>query len=183
MSHHPDEEFESEGVRISDKRRIDPDTFEVREVRQPETPAGEPALAEDAKVAELTEDLQRVTAEYANYRKRVERDRELIREMAVGNVLSDLLPILDDVERAREHGELEGAFRAVGESLEALTGKIGLERFGTAGDPFDPAEYEALTSEPNPEITEPTVVTVLQPGYRFAGRVLRPARVSVAGTD
>lgn len=182
MNQHPDEE-QSEGVRISDKRRIDPDTFEVREVRQPENPAGEPALAEDAKVAELTADLQRVTAEYANYRKRVERDRELIREMAVGNVLSDLLPILDDIERAREHGELEGAFRAVGESLESVAGKIGLEKFGTSGDPFDPAEYEALTSEPNPEITEPTVVTVLQPGYRFAGRVLRPARVSVAGTD
>jgi len=183
VSQHPDEEFESEGVRISDKRRIDPDTFEVREVRQSETPAGAPAPAEDAKVAELTADLQRVTAEYANYRKRRERDRELIREMAVGNVLSDLLPILDDVDRAREHGELEGAFRAVGESLEAVATKIGLESFGTAGDPFDPAEYEALTSEPNPEITEPTVVRVLQPGYRFAGRVLRPARVSVAGTD
>ncbi|MFM8515747.1 MAG: nucleotide exchange factor GrpE [Actinomycetota bacterium] len=134
-------------------------------------------------MAELTADLQRITAEYANYRKRVERDRELIREMAVGNVLSDLLPILDDLDRAREHGELEGAFRAVGESLEAVAAKIGLERFGTAGDPFDPAEYEALTSEPDPEITEPTVVRVLQPGYRFAGRVLRPARVSVAGTD
>lgn len=183
MSQHPDEEFESEGVRISDKRRIDPDTFEVREVRQPEAPAGEPAPAEDAKVAELTADLQRVTAEYANYRKRVERDRELIREMAVGNVLSDLLPILDDVDRAREHGELEGAFRAVGESLEAVATKIGLESFGTAGDPFDPAEHEALTSEPDPGITEPTVVRVLQPGYRFAGRVLRPARVSVAGTE
>jgi molecular chaperone GrpE len=183
VSRHPDEEYESEGVRISDKRRIDPDTFEVREVRQPEAPAGEPAPAGDAKVAELTADLQRITAEYANYRKRVERDRELIREMAVGNVLSDLLPILDDVDRAREHGELEGAFRVVGESLESIATKIGLERFGTAGDPFNPAEYEALTSEPDPEITEPTVARVLQPGYRFAGRVLRPARVSVAGTD
>ncbi len=192
MSENP----EDEGVRVTDKRRIDPETFEVRETHHSGGSA-DPLAAEDAaaavvegdvaeveaKVAELTSDLQRVHAEYANYRKRVERDREVIRDMAIGNVLSDLLPVLDDIKRAREHGELEGAFRAVGEALEGVTTKLGLESYGESGQPFDPMEYEALTTESNPEITEPTVVSVFQPGYRFAGRVLRPARVSVAGTD
>ncbi|MEI7453618.1 MAG: nucleotide exchange factor GrpE [Actinomycetes bacterium] len=185
------EESEDTGVRITDKRRIDPETFEVR---QQET-AGVPEEgfevegfdAEfdevESKVAELTGDLQRVHAEYANYRKRVDRDRELIRETAVGGVLTGLLPILDDIERAREHGELEGAFKSVGETLQATCAKLGLETFGEANEPFDPSMHEALTSESNDAVTEPTVISVYQSGYRYAGRVLRPARVAVAGTD
>ncbi len=182
-------EEEDQGVRITDKRRLDPDTFEVR---QQDAGAPEGADAElvegditgvEAKVAELTTDLQRVHAEYANYRKRVERDRELVREAAVGAALAELLPTLDDIDRAREHGELEGAFRTVGESLEAGVTKLGLERFGAANEPFDPAIHEALTTESRDEVSEPTVVAVYQPGYRYGGRVLRPARVAVAGTD
>ncbi|MFA7324290.1 MAG: nucleotide exchange factor GrpE [Candidatus Nanopelagicales bacterium] len=182
------EETEEPGVKVTDKRRIDPETFEVR---QPES-AGAPdegAVVEgdigevEAKVAELTGDLQRVHAEYANYRKRVDRDRELIRESAVGNVLGELLPILDDIHRAREHGELEGAFKTVGEALESVCAKLGLESFGAASEPFDPAVHEALTSESHDSVSEPTVMSVYQPGYRLAGRVLRPARVAVAGTD
>lgn len=187
------EETEDTGVRITDKRRIDPETFEVR---QQET-AGVPDEGTEAealeveveldevesKVAELTGDLQRVHAEYANYRKRVDRDRELIRETAVGGVLTGLLPILDDIDRAREHGELDGAFKSVGEMLQATCAKLGLETFGEANQPFNPAMHEALTSESNDEVTEPTVVSVYQSGYRYAGRVLRPARVAVAGTD
>ena len=188
-------EEEDQGVRITDKRRLDPETFEVR---QPAAGAPEDLVEAEtaeaievegeitgveAKVAELTGDLQRVHAEYANYRKRVERDRELIKENAIGWVLGELLPTLDDVERAREHGELEGAFRSVGESLEATVTKLGLEKFGAANEPFDPTMHEALTSEARDEVSEPTVVSVYQPGYRYAGRVLRPARVAVAGTD
>jgi molecular chaperone GrpE len=187
----PDEAAErQDGVRVTDKRRIDPDTFEVRQATEPGAPeTDEAAIVEEdidevqSKVAELTSDLQRVHAEYANYRKRVDRDRELIRVLAVGAVLTDLLPVLDDVNRAREHGELEGAFRSVGEALEASLAKIGLERFGGSGEPFDPAVHEALTSEAREDIAEPTVISVYQPGYRYAGRVLRPARVAVAGTD
>ncbi|MSW81169.1 MAG: nucleotide exchange factor GrpE [Actinobacteria bacterium] len=134
-------------------------------------------------LAELTNDLQRVHAEYANYRRRVDRDRDLIRENAVGGVLTQLLSLLDDVDRARQHGELEGAFKTVGESLEATMTKLGLERFGEADEAFDPMVHEALTTESREEITEPTVISVYQSGYRFAGRVLRPARVAVAGTD
>lgn len=187
---------EDQGVRITDKRRLDPETFEVRQPSAAGAPgdladaeAAEAAEVEgeftevEAKVAELTGDLQRVHAEYANYRKRVERDRELIKENAVGWVLAELLATLDDIDRAREHGELEGAFRAVGESLEATVTKIGLEKFGLANEPFDPTMHEALTSEARDEVSEPTVVAVYQPGYRYAGRVLRPARVAVAGTD
>ena len=188
-----EEEHAGEGVRVSDKRRIDPETFEVREsaVRQAdEALAAEDAAASalegdvagvEAKVAELTADLQRVHAEYANYRKRVERDRVVMQEMAVAGAINELLPVLDDIERAREHGELEGAFRTVGEALEAALTKVGLERFGSAGEEFDPTVHEALTSEENDAVSVPTVTTVYQPGYRFAGRVLRPARVAVAG--
>jgi molecular chaperone GrpE len=134
-------------------------------------------------LAELTNDLQRVHAEYANYRRRVDRDRELIRENAVSSVMNEMLLVLDDVERAREHGELEGAFRTVGEKLEGIVVKLGLEKFGAADEAFDPMVHEALTTEAREDITEPTVISVYQPGYRFAGRVLRPARVAVAGTD
>jgi len=136
----------------------------------------------EAQIAELTGDLQRVHAEYANYRKRVERDRELIRELAIGSALVELLPVLDDIGRAREHDELEGAFRTVGEALEAATARLGLERFGEPNDPFDPSLHEALTSEDRDDVPEPTVIAVYQAGYRHAGRVLRPARVAVAGT-
>ena len=193
---HSEEENAGEGVRVSDKRRIDPDTYEVREGAATKTTLDDALAAEDAaasavegdvvgveaKVAELTADLQRVHAEYANYRKRVERDREVMQEMAVGAAIAELLPIVDDIERAREHGELEGAFRSVGEALEAALAKLGLERFGESGEEFDPTVHEALTSEENDAVSVPTVTTVYQPGYRYAGRILRPARVAVAGT-
>ena len=132
------------------------------------------------ELAERTADLQRVHAEYANYRKRVERDREAVREFAVGDALFALLPILDDIGRAREHGELEGGFRQVAEALDAAVAKLGLTRFGQPGDPFDPTQHEALMHSYSDEVTEPTAVQILQPGYSYAGRVVRPARVAVA---
>jgi molecular chaperone GrpE len=105
------------------------------------------------------------------------------REMAIGVALAELLPIIDDIDRARQHGELEGAFRTVGESLEGSATKLGLERFGAEGDEFDPMQHEAIATESRDGVTTPTVVAVYQAGYRYAGRVLRPARVAVAGTD
>lgn len=174
-----------EGVRVTDRRRIDPDTYEVREQATAPAPSEEQVIeAElteaDAKVAELTDDLRRVHAEYANYRKRVERDREAARDVTIGGVLTDLLPVLDDVERARQHGELEGAFKSVGEALEAVCLRLGLESFGAADEPFDPMIHEALTSEQRDGLDGPVVISIYQPGYRHAGRVLRPARVAVA---
>jgi molecular chaperone GrpE len=144
--------------------------------------AGDAGMAA-AQVAALTADLQRVHAEYQNYRKRVERDRELVRDRAVESVLAELLPILDDIGRAREHGELVGGFRSVGEALEGVLTRLGLQAFGAEGEPFDPTRHEALMREEREGVTEPTVVTVLQAGYELKGRVVRPARVSVAGTD
>ena len=184
-------ENEDHGVRVTDKRRIDPDTYILRdidaqpesgEVRQPDE-AGVPATDEEDKLAELTNDLQRVQAEYTNYRRRVDRDRELVKENAIGSVIVALLPVIDDIDRAREHGELDGAFRSVGEALEGALAKLGLEKFGVANEPFDPNLHEALSTESREDITEPTVTALYQPGYRYAGRVLRPARVAVAGTD
>jgi len=132
------------------------------------------------QLAERTADLQRVTAEYANYRKRVERDRQAVREQAVANVLYGLLPVLDDIGRAREHGELVGGFKSVAESLEAAVTKLGLDSFGENGEPFDPKVHEALMHSYSADVTEPTCVQILQPGYRVGERILRPARVAVA---
>lgn len=192
MSAHDEEvEREGEGVRVTDRRRIDPETFEVRQqaAGAPDDLASQAAVVEgdvqavEGKVAELTEDLQRVHAEYANYRKRVEREREVLRDLAVANALTEILPVLDDIDRAREHDELHGAFKTVGENLEQAVTKLGLERFGAEGEAFDPNLHEALTSEASDEVSEPTVIRVYQPGYRFGDRVMRPARVAVAGTD
>jgi len=134
----------------------------------------------EAQLEERTADVQRVHAEYANYRKRVDRDRELVRDQAAGVVLAELLTVLDDIDRAREHGELSGGFKSVAEAIEATLGKLGLERFGDAGEPFDPTVHEALMHSEDESVTQTTCVAVLQPGYRYAGRVLRPARVAVA---
>ena len=133
-----------------------------------------------ANLAERTADLQRLQAEYANYRKRVERDRMAVREQALANVLHELLPVLDDIGRAREHGELTGGFKSVGESLEGLVTKLGMTSFGEPGDPFDPTMHEALLHSYSADVTEPTAVQILQPGYRVGDRIIRPARVAVA---
>jgi molecular chaperone GrpE len=131
-------------------------------------------------LAERTADLQRLQAEYANYRKRVERDRIAVREQALANVLHALLPVLDDIGRAREHGELTGGFKSVGESLEGIAVKLGLTTFGESGDPFDPTLHEALMHSYSADVTEPTAVQILQPGYKVGERIIRPARVAVA---
>ena len=141
-------------------------------------PESERELA--ARLAERTADLQRVSAEYANYRKRVDRDRLVIREQALANVLVALLPVLDDIGRAREHGELSGGFKSVAESLESTVTKLGLVSFGTEGEPFDPNVHEALTHSYSTTVTEPTCVQILQPGYKVGERIVRPARVAVA---
>uniref|UniRef100_UPI001C5E6DFD nucleotide exchange factor GrpE n=1 Tax=Nonomuraea rhizosphaerae TaxID=2665663 RepID=UPI001C5E6DFD len=133
-----------------------------------------------SQLAERTADLQRLQAEYTNYRRRVERDRVAVREQAVASALLELLPVLDDIGRARDHGELTGGFAKVAESLEAAVTKLGLNAYGQKGDPFDPTVHEALMHSYSPDVTEPTAVEVLQPGYRMGDRVLRPARVAVA---
>ncbi|MEU0599718.1 nucleotide exchange factor GrpE [Streptomyces sp. NPDC006393] len=131
-------------------------------------------------LGERTADLQRLQAEYQNYRRRVERDRVAVREIAIANLLTELLPVLDDIGRAREHGELVGGFKSVAESLETVAAKMGLQQFGKEGEPFDPTVHEALMHSYAPDVTETTCVAILQPGYRIGERTIRPARVAVA---
>nr|WP_156608889.1 nucleotide exchange factor GrpE [Auraticoccus cholistanensis] len=146
-----------------------------------EAPAVDPQLAAlEQSLSERTLDLQRLQAEYVNYKRRVDRDREVSRAAGVESVLRDLLAVLDDVRSAREHGELTGAFKAVGEGVEKVTARHGLTSFGEAGEPFDPQVHEALMHAYAEDVTEPTCVQVLQVGYRVGERVLRPARVAVA---
>jgi molecular chaperone GrpE len=110
----------------------------------------------------------------------VERDRVAVREQALANVLAELLPALDDIGRAREHGELSGGFKSVADSLEATVTKLGLVTYAEKGDPFDPTVHEALMHSYSSEVSEPTCVQILQPGYKIGDRILRPARVAVA---
>ena len=140
---------------------------------------------ESIKSAEevLTEDLQRLQADYANYRKRVDRDRAVAYELAVASVLNELLPILDDLDRARTHGELEGGFKSVADQIENAVTKIGLVKFGEAGTPFDPQIHEALMHLTSTEVTEVTATEILQKGYKYKERILRPARVTVTDPE
>jgi molecular chaperone GrpE len=152
----------------------------------PAAEPGGPAEAERelaAKLAERTADLQRVSAEYANYRKRVDRDRLVVREQALANVLVALLPVLDDIGRAQEHGELVGGFGKVAQSLESIVTKLGLVAFGSEGEPFDPNVHEAVSLTQSAGVTEPTCIQILQPGYKVGERIVRPARVIVAEPD
>ncbi|HCA84654.1 MAG TPA: nucleotide exchange factor GrpE [Streptomyces sp.] len=131
-------------------------------------------------LGERTADVQRIQAEYQNYRRRVERDRIAVKEIATASLLTELLPVLDDIGRAREHGELLGGFKAVAEAVETVAAKMGLMQFGEEGEPFDPMIHEALMHSYAPDVTETTCVSILQPGYRVGERTIRPARVAVA---
>jgi molecular chaperone GrpE len=200
-----EEREEAQRVVVRDKRRVDP-SGAVREADPdpavPEEPATE-AVAEEAPhsgrtaddvaaddfvelrslqalLDERTADLQRLKAEFDNYRKRVERDRTAMAEQAMAGVLVHLLPVLDDVDRAREHGEVTGGFKSVADALEGSLAKLGLERYGEVGDAFDPLVHEAVMHTHADDVTEPTCVGVMRPGYRFAERLMRPAMVSVA---
>lgn len=131
-------------------------------------------------IEERTRDLQRITAEFQNYRKRVERDKSRAGELATAGVLVSLLPVLDDMDRAREHGDLNGPFGAVAEQLHSALAKHGLESFGTKGDAFDPQIHEAVAHMQMPGVDGPTCIDVMRSGYRLGDKLLRPALVAVA---
>jgi molecular chaperone GrpE len=185
---HPEERR----VVVNDRRRIDPETGAPRAglpgaatPAAPGAPGPAPAAPGPADetvqaLAERTADLQRVTAEYANYRKRVDRDRAATVEAAAGSVLAALLPVLDDVDRARQHGDLTGAFKAVADQLEATLEKLGLQPYGEPGERFDPTLHEAVAHQTSAEVTEPTCVAVLRRGYKLGDRILRVPLVAVA---
>ncbi len=174
---------------VRDKRRIDPVTLRLKapDSHSPQptpTPAGDaggPDAALQTQLAERTADLQRLKAEYDNYRKRVHRDRLAIREIAVSNVLRGLLPVLDAIDQAREHGsELDPGLRAVADLLETRLGVLGLQEVGAPGERFDPNRHEAVTYRQSDEVDRPTCTTVLRPGYRVGHQLLRPAQVEVS---
>ena len=141
------------------------------------------AEVEVDEVAVLTSDLQRIQAEYSNYRKRVDRDRITANEITTAIVLSEFLPVLDDISRAEEHGELTGGFKAVADQLQAITTKLGLTKFSDVDVPFDPNIHEALMHATSPDVTETSVTQILQPGFKFKDRVIRPARVAVTDPE
>lgn len=202
-----EDEEQEERIVVRDRRRIDPNGTAPRggvdtaapasapPAEQPAAPSAagtsEAAAAPDAgeveklttELAERTADLKRVVAEYANYRRRVERDRNVAAEQATGAVLASLLPVLDDLDRAREHGDLVGPFGAVADQLTSVLTKAGLTPYGEAGDPFDPMHHEAVAHSLSPDVTEPTCVMVMRRGYRHGERMLRPAMVAVADPD
>ncbi|WP_432564894.1 nucleotide exchange factor GrpE [Kineococcus sp. SYSU DK003] len=192
------EEF-AEPTVVRDNRRIDPETGQVRgestaaptptEAAQPAQPtvggpddgAAEAGLeAAQSLAAQRLEELQRLNAEYVNYKKRVDRDRDVAKNAALAGVAEALLPVLDDIHLSREHGDLTGPFVAIADKLESTLTRFGLERYGQDGEPFDPAVHEALMHSHSDEYEVATCVKVLQPGYKFGERVLRPARVAVA---
>lgn len=216
----PHEQEGHEHPVVRDRRRIDPETGQVRTPEGASAPSGGTAaptaptaggqsvragggdVAQDrqtekhgegqggreaeleATVAERTADLQRVQAEYANYRRRVERDRQAVAEQALASVLTGLLPVLDDIDRARAHGESSQGFTTIADGVETTLSKLGLERFGSSGEPFDPTVHEALTHlGTSPEVSEPTCTEIYQPGYRVGERVLRAARVAVTDPE
>lgn len=175
-----------EQVTVTDKRRIDPETGEVRQVPPGDTPGGpapadEPAVQGEGKLAELTADLQRVQADFANYRKRALRDQQAAADRAKAAVVNQLLGVLDDLDRARKHGDLEsGPLKAVADKLEgALTG-LGLTAFGEEGEDFDPVLHEAVQHEG--EGSRPVIGTVMRQGYKLGDQILRHAMVGVVDT-
>jgi molecular chaperone GrpE len=199
-------------VVIRDKRRIDPVTGEVRvpageqsagtrsaqahaageQMSEHETPVVDEAPPIQPapgggdltqQLAERTEDLQRVSAEYANYRRRVDRDRSLVVDQAAERFALQLFPIVDDIERARDHGDLTGAFKVVAERVLGLLDGLGVASFGVAGDPFDPSLHEAVIHDTSSEVSVPTATTVLRQGFRRGDRVLRTAMVAVTDPE
>jgi molecular chaperone GrpE len=183
-----------EQVTVTDKRRIDPETGQVRHVASGAAPSGAapgaadpkagPGEATADKVAELTADLQRVQADYANYRKRALRDQEAIAERAKAAVVSQLLGVLDDLDRARSHGDLEsGPLKLVADKLLSVLTGLGLAAFGAEGDDFDPVLHEAVQHEGDgSEGSKPVIGNVMRHGYKLGDQVLRHALVGVVDT-
>jgi len=194
-----------ETPRVTDKRRIDPETGQLREptpeeavlaeaaeaVAGVEDDASSPALAEAEQLAsERLEDLQRAQAAHYNleqqynaYVKRSKVEALAAHDRGVATVAEALIPVLDDIELARRHGDLTGPFASIAEKLEATLQRLGVERYGAAGEQFDPAVHEALMHAHSADVTEPTVQEVLQPGYRTPDRILRAARVAVVDPE
>ncbi|WP_200309358.1 nucleotide exchange factor GrpE [Streptomyces adelaidensis] len=170
---------------IRDDRRRDPGTSLEPRRRGDVEPARQADAVVDAddlraRLRERTADLQRVKSEYDHYRERVRRDRRAVGEIAVANVLAGLLPVLDAIDEAHRQGEVTGGFQRVTEVLRSELTALGLQSFGTAGDPFDPTLHEAVSCTHSDHVEQPTCTAILRPGYRVGDQLLRPAQADVA---
>ena len=145
--------------------------------------AGSDSLDAAELLAERTLDLQRLQAEYANYKKRVDRDRDQARLRGIEAVVIDLLPVLDGIEAAETHGDLTGGTKMLADELAKVAAKYGLVGFGAEGEPFDPHVHEALMHLRKPGYDVTSVAAVFQRGYRLGDRLIRPARVGVADPE
>lgn len=202
-----DEEHHEGRISFKDNRRIDPTTGAVRQPKAglPEpgsaaadpgnpanaaqpmtatvTPAAEELAAARSEAAERTADLQRITAEYANYRRRAERERLAAAAAGKAMVVGELLAVCDDIDRAAEHGDLTGGFKNVADKFTGILERLGLSHYGAEGDEFDPNVHEAVQFATSAAVQHPTVTTVLRLGYLFEEKVLRPAVVVVTGPE
>lgn len=193
----PGSDEDAERVVIRDKRRVDhpsgagsptgdSSVGDVLAGSDGETPdldavSFDPVLAQlQEQVDERTADVQRIQAEYANYRKRMDRDRVAIAEAATGTVVLALLPVLDDLDRAREHGDLVDAFKSVADQIDAVMTRLGVVAIGEIGDPFDPTVHEAVTHGQSDEVQTSTCTLIMRRGYRLGDRLLRAALVGVS---
>ena len=202
-------EHDPEGPpRFTDKRRIDPETGEVRQPAVPDDAAepdplaaldfdtpgelvpGHQLEAAEALAAERLDELQRRNAAYYNleqqfssFVKRSKADGALQHEQGVVEVVEALIGVLDDIDLARQHGDLAGPFVSISDKLEQTLQRFGIERYGEVGEVFDPTVHEALMHGHSPDVTEPTVQAVLQPGYRVGDRIVRAVRVAVVDPD
>jgi molecular chaperone GrpE len=168
-----------EPIVITDKRKLHGDHAASGSHEGAKAAPPPDASTDQQLLAERTADLQRVQAEYANYRKRADRERLAAGEAAIGRALVDFLPVLDNIDRAREHGDLTGGLKAIADQLDGIFAKLGLAAFGEVGDPFDPAIHEAVMHDESDAVTDPTCTKVLRPGYKHGDRLLRPAMVGV----
>jgi len=198
----PEEGSGETPFQFTDKRKVDPESGEARPAGsadqagasddplaaldfEPEGEAAESAevLKAKAEAAEHLDALQRERASFTNYRNRSLRDQEAARTQGTQDVLVALLPVLDDIERAKQHAELSGPMAAIAEKLDASLAKFGVERFGQVGEEFDPTVHEALMHNVDPDVAATTVSLVVEPGYRIGEKVVRAARVGVVGPE
>jgi molecular chaperone GrpE len=169
-----DESFETSAARSPQE------PTEVEEEPVAATAEGDELVLAQMALAERTADLQRLQAEFMNYKRRVDRDRELIKENATYTALAPIIEVLDTIDRAREHAPLDGGFKAVADQLERTVGAVGLTKFGAVGDAFDPTIHEALSHiGEDPEVAVTTCKVIAKAGYRIGDRVVRAAQVLV----
>lgn len=193
-----DKDRDEDEPKVHDKRKIDPETGEPREgapVGGPDDGADsvgdvsvsdedlEALLSQQDRdlVAEYRDRAARAEAELVNFRARVERDRAANREATIADVLRGVLPVLDDLDRAEKHGDLEegGPLALIAQKLRSSFDRFGLVKIGEAGEAFDPNRHDAIAQLPNPEVSGETIADVAEPGYLLGERLVRPAKVAV----